>query len=351
MNINLSFRLLKQIFVCFLSVSLMTTCKTIQAQEIIAPHEYMTKGDGDGKLNDQGYERTYYIYTPKSYIPSRAVPLVLVFHGDNGSGRSISNVTRFNELAEQQGFIVVYPDGIDQKWRLRKNNKKNIDDVAFVDNLLTHLHQVRNIDRTRIYATGFSKGGIFTQVLACQLSDKIAAFASVAGSMPVHQQQKCQPLAPVSMLMINGTNDKSVYYQGDEESQKGALVSVREAVSFWREQNQCPAAPTTNVIFVPENQSSNSKVKTYAYSDCRNGSEILHLAVVNGGHLWYGGASQDENINKFNKNLGLNSTQIIWNFFQHHSLSSSPTRGQPHSNSNSKFLNLQQMLHQRSTKL
>ncbi|MBO3464333.1 alpha/beta hydrolase-fold protein [Aetokthonos hydrillicola Thurmond2011] len=322
MTINLSFWSFKQVVVCFLSVGLMTIGEAAKAQEIIPPHEYITYGGRNGKLNDQGYERTYFMYTPKSYISSRAMPLVLVFHGDDGSGQSISNVTGFNELAEQQGFIVVYPDGIDQKWRIKEKNKKNINDVAFVNNLLNHLQQVRNIDTNRIYATGFSKGGIFTQILACQLSHRIAAFASVAGSLPVSQQQKCQPLAPVSMLMINGTNDKSVHYQGDEEGEKGALVSVPETVNFWRRQNQCPAYPLTDVVFVRENQSSNSnsKVKTYAYSDCRNGSEILHLAVLNGGHLWYGGSSNDESINKFNKSLGLNSTQIIWNFFKHHSL-------------------------------
>jgi polyhydroxybutyrate depolymerase len=330
MNINLRFPSFKQVLVCLIVVSFMTTYKTVKAQEITAPEEHITYGDAGGKLNDQGYERTYSIYTPKSYIPSHPMPLVLVFHGDDGSGRSISDVTRFNQLAEQQGFIVVYPDGIDQKWRLKQKNKKNINDIAFVDNLLNHLHQIRNIDSNKIYATGFSKGGIFTQVLACHLSDKIAAFASVAGSFPVEQQEECQPAAPVSMLMINGTNDKSVHYDGDEENEKGALISVPDAVDFWREQNQCPNYPATNAVFIPEKQSSNSKVKTYAYSNCKDGSEILHLAVVNGGHLWYGGASHDESINKFNKNLGLNSTQIIWYFFQHHSLSSSVKLGQPH---------------------
>ena len=264
--------------------------------------------------------RTYYIYTPKSYSPSRPMPLVLVFHGDDGSGRSISNVSGFNELAEQKGFIVVYPDGIDHKWSLRKKGKRNIDDISFVKNLINHLQQVRNIDDRRIYATGFSKGGILTQALTCQLSDKIAAFASVAGSLPMRLEQTCQPPLPVSILMINGTNDQSVHYQGDKKTQKGALVSIPEVVNFWRLRNQCPTYTANDVTLAVDNQSSGDRVKTYSYSGCSAGSEVLQLAVVNGGHLWYGGTSSDENVNKFNNSLGLNSTQTIWDFFERHSL-------------------------------
>ncbi|NMG22985.1 hypothetical protein DP116_27585 [Brasilonema bromeliae SPC951] len=311
-------------------MSLVTACESMQAQQMTSRQGKVVYGESNGELTDQGYARTYDIYTPKSYSPSRPMPLVLVFHGDEGSGRSISNVSQFNTLAEQKGFLVAYPDGIDQRWSLRKTSKRNIDDVSFVKNFINHLEQVRNIDSRRIYATGFSRGGILTQALTCQLSDRIAAFASVAGSLPRRLKQTCQPQMPVSMLMINGTNDQSVHYQGDEKTQKGALVSIPEAVNFWRDHNQCPAYTAKNVAFVAGNQSDapagsrarrdRSKVKTYSYSGCSGGSEVVQLAVVDGGHLWYGGTSSDKDVNEFNKDLGLDSTQTIWNFFERHSL-------------------------------
>ncbi|BAZ14794.1 phospholipase/carboxylesterase [Calothrix sp. NIES-4071] len=274
------------------------------------PQQRIVYGDSSGKLEDQGISRSYYMYTPKSYNPSRPMPLVLVFHGDGGSGKSISDVSKFNEKAEQQGFIAVYPDGIHHRWHLGKNNPNNIDDISFVDNLISHLQQVRNIDSSRIYATGFSRGGILTQALACTLPDKFAAFASVAGSLPVSFEHQCQPQSPVSMLMINGTNDHSVLYQGDKPNQKGALASIPEVTDFWRYQNGCRKNDKDN----------NNSIQTYFYSGCNSGSEVVQLAVVNGGHIWYGGASNDESINKFNQKLGFNSTQEIWNFFERHSL-------------------------------
>ncbi|OKH52227.1 hypothetical protein NIES2101_15485 [Calothrix sp. HK-06] len=285
----------------------MTACESIKAMETI-PQQKLIYGDSSGELTDQGISRSYYIYTPKSYNPRRPMPLVLVFHGDGGSGKSISEVSEFNKKAEKQGFIAVYPDGIDHKWHLSKNNTNNIDDIAFVNNLINHLQQIRNIDTAKIYATGFSKGGILTQALACTMSDKFAAFASVAGSLPYIFEQQCQPKSPVSMLMINGTNDHAVLYQGDKPNQKGALAAIPEVTDFWRYQNNCR-----------DNKNyQNNSINTYSYSNCSEGSEVVQLAIVNGGHIWYGGASNDESINKFNQKIGLNSTEEIWSFFKRH---------------------------------
>ncbi len=313
----LNTKFLKKALIGLLSLGLITACDSLNAMET-TPQQRLVYGDSSGELTDQGISRSYSIYTPKSYNPNRPMPLVLVFHGDGGSGKSISDVSKFNEKAEQQGFIAVYPDGINHKWHLRKNNTNNIDDIAFVNNLISHLQQVRNIDSSRIYATGFSKGGILTQALACVLPDKFAAFASVAGSLPISFEQQCQPQSPVSMLMINGTNDHSVLYQGDKPNQKGALASIPKVTDFWRNQNNCRdgnnIADATN-----EKDNKNNSVQTYSYS-CSKGSEVVQLAVVNGGHIWYGGASDDESVNKFNQKLGLNSTQEIWNFFERHSI-------------------------------
>lgn len=312
MNIYHNSRFITKILIFLLTVTLVTASNSIQAEERNISKEQIVNGDNYGELYDQGKLRTYYFYTPKSYNPDRPMPLVLVFHGDDGSGRSISNVTRFNELADQKGFIVVYPDGIDQKWSLRGNAQGRVDDVLFVSALIDHLQQQINIDSHKVYATGFSRGGILTQALACKLPDKIAGFASVAGSLPARLKPNCQPQTPISMLMINGTNDHDVLYEGDDHTQRGALVSISDMVDFWRSHDQCTSSNESP-------QFSKVQVKSSLYKGCSGNSEVWQLAVVNGGHFWPGGSSTDESLNKFNAKLGLNASETIWNFFQRHS--------------------------------
>ncbi|MFB8789018.1 MAG: PHB depolymerase family esterase [Potamolinea sp.] len=319
MNISTKKLLPLAILVFLVSISLTTAFRSIQAQERDKTKEAISKTDDSGKLNHQGKLRTYELYTPSSYNANRPMPLVMVFHGHDGTGASIAEVTRFNELAEKKGFIVVYPDGINHNWNLIGNYSGKEDDVSFVTALLDQMKQIRNIDSRKIYAAGFSKGAIFTQNLACELPDKFAAFASVAGALPVRLQPKCQPNTPVSMLMINGTNDSAVLYEGDEINKKGALVSVPETVDFWLAHNKCTSP--TEVKQLPTAKPNNRfKVQLSRYSDCSNGSEVILDAILEGGHSWPGGASKDASLNQFNANLGFNASETIWNFFERHAL-------------------------------
>ncbi len=310
---------LKRILICLLSVTLVTACQSTQAEETSMPGEKISTGDNYGQLTDQGKSRTYYFYTPKSYNPDRPMPLVLVFHGDDGSGHSMADVTRFNDLAEQKSFIVVYPDAIDHRWTAKGSSSK-VSDVSFVSALIDHLKQTLNVDNRRIYATGFSRGGILTQALACRLPDKIAAFASVAGALPAQLKAHCQPQTPVSMLMINGTNDKDVHYDGDDNSQGKGLVSIPDTVSFWRSHDQCPS-PNQTLQLPQPNPSDHFKLKTSQGSGCIGGSEVVQLAVVDGGHFWPGGATEDPKLKQVNNQLGFKATDKIWEFFQRHSMS------------------------------
>ncbi len=332
MKKHLHHPLTKLVFALIFSSGLVVSCQALQAEEkgsqqgTIAladnqamPQEKIVLGASSGQLVDQAHTRTYYIYTPKSYKSDRPMPMVLVFHGDNGTGHSIADVTQFNKLAEQKGFIAVYPDGIKQRWTLRGNPSGRVNDVAFTDALITHIKQIRNIDSSKVYASGFSRGAILTQALACQLPDKIAAFASVAGSLPVRLKSKCQPNNPASILMINGTNDTAVHYEGDEQTARGALISIPDAVTHWREQDKCTSPAQIKQIPGP-NKNDRYYVKTTSYANCRGGSEVLLTDVIQGGHSWPGGASQDPNQIKFNNAIGYNASNTIWNFFSRHSL-------------------------------
>lgn len=315
--------------VFLLSMGLTIALRSIQADAGNLPQKKssnssekkIANSDGSGELNDQGQLRTYKLYTPKSYDPNRPMPLVLVFHGSNGTGASIADVTRFNDLAEKKGFIVAYPDGINHNWRVKRvvSSPPKVDDVSFVAALIAHLKQTKNIDSRRIYATGFSKGAILTQALACNLPNQIAAFASVEGSLPVPLKDKCQPQIPVSMMMINGTNDQSVHYQGDPPNKKGALASIPETIDIWRKLDSCTSSAQVKQLPDPS-PSDRIQVKTSSYTGCSSGSEVMLAAIVDGGHFWPGGATQDPNAIKFNAKLGYNATDAIWDFFERHTL-------------------------------
>ncbi len=119
--------------------------------------------------------------------------------------------------------------------------------------------------------------------------------------------------------MINGTNDLAVHYQGDAKGQRGAGISIPETINFWRSRDRCTSSAQEKQLPDP-NPSDRFKVKVSRYSGCSGGSEVTLMAVVDGGHFWPGGASQDPSLNQFNANLGFNATQTIWDFFQRHSL-------------------------------
>jgi len=250
----------------------------------------VSSGNFSGKLINQGQSRTYYLHVPKSYNPNHSMPLVMVFHGSGGSGRSIAKVTDFNDLADEKGFIVVYPNGIDHQWNTE-------DDVSFVEALIKRIMQLRNIDGSRIYATGFSSGGIFTQALACKLSSEITAFASVAATLTANLAPSCQPDHPVSILMINGTGDRTVPYEGGFIGGVGReVISVPKTFKLWRQYDHCDSEAKVDY---------RTSLKISRYTHCRDGSEVMLVSVKHGGHRWPDGD-------------GIDTTRAIWNFFSRH---------------------------------
>ena len=126
----------------------------------------------------------------------------------------------------------------------------------------------------------------------------------------------CQPRAAVSMLMINGTSDRSVQYQGDRDTQEGgALISVPATINFWRSRDRCSGSAPVRLL-PGANPRAPYKVKTSRSSGCKDGSEVLLATVVGGGHSWPGGTTDDASLNKFNNKLGFNASKMIWNFFE-----------------------------------
>ncbi len=274
-----------------------------------------------GRLSHQGLARTYYIHTPRTSTPGRPMPLVLAFHGGRGRAEKLALNTGLNKVADREGFIVVYPNGVEHHWRDGRNipgRDNTIDDVSFVRALIGELEKTRNIDSRRIYATGMSNGGFFTMRLACELSDKIAAFAPVAATLSVNLQPRCRPNKPVSILMIGGTNDQYVPWQGGQMKNGSEILSMPQTVEFWKNHNACAFKQGEDVNQHSLRESNDfTELESTMYSGCRSNAEVRVLTVVGGRHVWPGGDVQDRN----GERSPVNASQEVWNFFKRHTLS------------------------------
>ena len=287
------------------------------AQSMSASAQQPVQKDFTGAFVDQGQRRTYYLHTPPSYQPGQSLPLVLAFHESEGQGKDMAAHTGLNQLADQKSFLVVYPDGLNAKWNVSGQAVTKEDNVAFVKALITQLGQIRAIDHQRIYATGLSNGGILVQKLACESPAQIAAFATVAASLPQQFQGKCQSQTPVSMLLINGTADDVVPWQGGappavQVGRNLSIPSIPAVFNFWQQHNHCSTP-------VAVQQRADKLVTTSSYTNCQAGSDVTLIALKGAGHIWPGGG--------YGRSSFLDASQTIWSFFERHTLAT--TASQP----------------------
>jgi polyhydroxybutyrate depolymerase len=235
-----------------------------------------------------GRERTYLIHVPTSRSPKAG--LLLVFHGGGGSGAGMPRFTGFDPLADQYGFVAVYPDGVNRQWNDGGIPNNGVDDVGFVRALVHRLAQRFGIDRNRIFSVGISNGAMFSQRLACDLADGVAAFAAVDGNMPSAIASSCHPRRAVSVLQMNGTSDPLMPFEGGNVTigRRVGVLSAEQTVAFWVRNDRCsPAASTTMLPTVAPPDGTN--VERRAYARCRSGSKVVFYVVHGGGHTWPGG--------------------------------------------------------------
>lgn len=285
-------------------------------------------------LSYQGTVRNYYLYVPSSYQSGKSMPLVLAFHGGRGSGDRLAANTRLNDVASREGFIVAYPNGINNQWNDGRNaqgSDANIDDVGFISTLIDKLVREKSIDKNKVYAVGTSNGGMFTQRLACQMPNKIAAFATVSAALPKNLQSSCNPRRPVPILMINGNADPVVRWEGGEvardirgrSGQKpngvgGELMSIPATVAFWRSNDGCSVQPRIEKL--PDTQQDGTQVTRAQYSNCRNSSQVVLYTIDGGGHAWPGSSvkteqrRQRDRVGKVSQDIS--ASNIIWDFLK-----------------------------------
>jgi polyhydroxybutyrate depolymerase len=266
-------------------------------------------------LQSGGETRRYFLYLPSSWHRGRPAPLVLVFHGGGGRATGIAPHTGFSRVAEREGFVVAYPQGVNGRWNDGRGYGADHDDVAFIRALLDTLGRELAIDPRRVYATGISNGAMFSYRLACDLPGAFAAVAPVAGAMPEALVQGCGHATPVSVLAIQGTADPLMPYAGGGVAlRRGRVMSAERSIAFWAAVSGCGDTPAT--AEEPDRATDGTRVRRTAFGGCRDGTAVELLTIEGGGHTWPGGPDAARRVGRVSREI--DGTERIWEFFARH---------------------------------
>ncbi len=264
-----------------------------------------------------GVNREYRIYIPAIYNAANPVPLVFNFHGYGNTNLLQEIYADFKPIADTANFIIVLPNGLLDNTNTRFWNcfgTSNIDDVGFVNALIDSISVDYNINQNRIYSTGMSNGGFMSYELACNLSNRIAAIASVTGSMIQPKLDTCNALHPTPVLQIHGTDDPTVSYNGTG----GLLNSVHidSLVKHWVQFNQCSSTPIFNNV-ANINVADNCTAEHYVWNNGANNTTVEFFKIIGGEHSWPGSPFLNGVTNQDFK-----ATVEIWRFFNQYTLNS-----------------------------
>lgn len=242
-------------------------------------------------VTPDGRTRTYRVYVG-SGLPAGPIPLLLAFHGGGGSGAQFQANSGFDRLAESDGFLVVYPDGVGadagafRTWNggvcCGPAARLDVDDVGFVGLLIEELRGEYSIDDDRVYATGHSNGAILVYRLACEMADQLAAVGFQAGDLEI---DVCAPAAPVSLIHLHGAADRNLPIDGGvgPDSISGVeFRSARFSMETFAEAVGCDGVPQTSV------EPDNADVSVTEWTNCDGGVEVRLLAVTGASHTWMG---------------------------------------------------------------
>ena len=259
-----------------------------------------------------GNTREYIVYIPASYDGSTSYPLLFSFHGGGGTSSDFINTNDMRPIADTAGFIAIYPqaaiDPDDGSFSWLHKAPTTHNDIFFIEAIIDTLSTQYMIDNNRVYACGYSEGGIFSYELGCRLNNRIAAFSSVSGSMLVDAFRDsyydlgfCSPVHPTAVLLIPGTNDMSPHstYSGFQPY----YMSADEITTYWSNNNNTDINPIISQL--PNiNTSDGSTVERRVWENGDNCVRVEELKVIGGDHDWPGTWG----------NMDISASVEIWNF-------------------------------------
>ncbi len=282
------------------------------------------------KLWHEGIERTYHLHLPPGYSRDKPAALVLALHGGGGTGlgfdRSATNGT-LTAAADKRGMVLVFPDGIDKRWcdgrTVALQPKPVYDDVGFIAKIIQTMVTRYGVDPRRVYATGISNGGFMSVRLAMDLSDQIAAIAPVTAQLSKALEHRT-PKRPISIMIVNGTRDPLVPFEGGHVRlfkfgrSRGQILSTAATVEHFRRHNGCGHTPETHTL--PDTDPDDgATVHVQRYTGGKDGTEVALVTVVGGGHTWPGGKQYLSHGLVGTLCRDFNASDLILDFFLRHS--------------------------------
>ena len=282
---------------------------------------------GPESLVVDGLTRTFRVHVPEGLNETAPVPIVVGLHPFLGTGRIASRTMNFEPVADREGFIVVYPDGIQRAWRYASVEnpgaplRSGVDDVKFLRALIEHMKATHNIDPRRVYVTGYSNGGFMSHRIANDMSDVVAAIAPVCATLTEEAAAAYAPPRPVPVVMICGVDDPLIPWEGGTLNQgpraSTQVLSAEASAARWAALNGCNAEPTRTLLDDVE-PNDGTRVERIAFDGCHESADVVLYGIQGGGHTWPG--TKARNLERLLGKVShdLDATEVIWEFFKNH---------------------------------
>jgi polyhydroxybutyrate depolymerase len=276
-----------------------------------------------------GRERCYLLYVPPGYDPGKPVPVVFSLHGFASNPKEQQKYSRWERLADVEGFLVVYPKGSSTplRWNEGPGTRiETVDDAQFVRDMIADLSAIATVDPARTYVTGFSNGGSMAYQLGCRLADRVAAVGVVAGVGP-EPPGGCNPTRPMPLIAFVGASDPLAGGLGAPTWLIDLMLNVsveimapspasEQVIAEQAERNECSPTPET----IPASGTVPGEVHGIRYTGCQDNAEVILYTIDGGGHGWPGGPS----IPLLGEASGaIDASVVMWAFFKEHPLQAS----------------------------
>jgi polyhydroxybutyrate depolymerase len=319
------------------------------------------------KVTVDDVDRTFMVRLPRGYDSKQHYPVVILLHGMNQDADDIERLTRFDELADKDGIITVYPTALHGRWNVGVQPEEHrsmgmgpggrrgrygggggggypgggggggypggggggypggggrgqqpsedkrptpADDVGFIGQMLDQLATKFSVNSSRIYAAGLSEGGFMSLRLGCALGDRIAGVAAVGAAMP--KTMICLPSRPVPVVLINGTSDPVVPYGGGtEHNLQLAVISVEDSAKSWAKIDRCAEKPEHSKL---SGGKGGTETKVDTYTGCQQDSAVVSYSLKGAGNTWPGGMQYEVEKQIGKTSDDFNANDILWSF-------------------------------------
>jgi polyhydroxybutyrate depolymerase len=282
-----------------------------------------TDRDYTATLEWAGFERTYHVHVPASYDGTSPVPLVVGLHYGLGNAKIFQDLSGFDAVADREGFIIAYPEGYKTAWGGTgldtPPEKEGTDDIGFISALIDTMNSKYQVKPDRIHLVGMCNGGYLAQVLAVELSDTIASFATAtATSADIFSDAYDELPRPVAIMFVNGTKDKYIPFAGGTLplTPDTSVWPTMKVVGNWASLNGCSSKPTETEL--PDAADDGTRIRRLDYPECAGDAEVVLYVVEGAGHTWPGGKQYQPEQYIGITSQDMKASDVIWEFFERH---------------------------------